>query len=239
MVCTAFICSISRAACGALSPIFQLHTSRSAVGIGENFTEGGKMRAIISLAGCLSLICMAGGCSSATDAWPLAREQSVAWNVDPGIPRAVRAPTSHVLLGHLTGRGTATFTLQADPRDSRHLVWVMTDDHGGELQDDSGKVVAHHDTSHWAFEDGQHLNSEIIATVQRPNHVPWTLSKASGREGGGTFASSQYVQQIHTIGAPRSASHDVGATAEASYTADYYFYGAQAAQTRVNRGASY
>jgi hypothetical protein len=212
-------------------------------------TEGGKMRTLVSLSSCLSLVILAAGCSSATDAWPLAGEQSVAWNVDPVIPRAVRPPTGHILLGHLTGRGTATFTLQVDPRDPNRLVWVMTDDHGGELLDDGGKVVAHRDSSHWSFEDGQHLNSEVISSVARPNHVPWTLSKANGREGGGMFASAQYVQQIHTIGAPKSGGRDLtaatqataaaGATADASYTADYYFYGAQAAQTRINRGASY
>jgi hypothetical protein len=197
------------------------------------------MRSVISLA-CLSLIGLSGGCTSATDGWPLGKNQSVAWNVDPVIPRAVRAPTGHVLLGHLTGRGTATFTLQADPRDANRLIWVMTDDHGGELLDDTGNVVAHRDGTHWAAENGQRLTTEPVASVSRPGHVPWVLYRTSGAESGGLFGGTQFVEQIHTIGGPRrSTSQEAGAQMQAEYTADYYFYGPIAAQTRLERGANY
>jgi hypothetical protein len=199
------------------------------------------MRSIISLA-CLSLIALSTGCTSATDGWPLAKYQSVAWNVDRGIPRAVRAPTGHVLLGHLTGRGTATFTLQADPRDPNRLIWVMTDDHGGELFDDEGHVVAHRDATHWSGENGLRLTTEPLASVARPGHVPWMLSKTTGgsESGGSVLGSAQFVQQTHTIGGPRRlAGQEAGAQAQADYTADYYFYGAMAPQTRIERGADY
>ena len=197
------------------------------------------MRSLISLA-CLSLIGLLAGCASQTDVWPIAKSQSVAWNVDPVIPGAVRGPTGHVLLGHLTGVGTATFTLQADANDANRLIWVMTDDHGGELVDDAGHVAAHTDGTHWVSEGGQRLTAEPIATVSRPGRVPWVLYRASGAEGSGMFGEAQFVQQIHTIGGPRrAAGQEAGAQVKVQYTADYYFYGPIAPQTRINRGADY
>ena len=193
----------------------------------------------ISWALCLPFIALLAGCST-TDVWPVATYQSVAWNVDPVIPDAVRAPTGHVLLGHLIGRGTATFALQPDPSNDNRLVWVMTEDQGGDLIDEAGKVIAHRDGTHWVGNDGTRVTTEQLAGVKLAGRVPWTLSRATGGQGGGLLGSAEFVQQIHTVGGPpKSAPIEAGAKVQAQYSADYYFYGAVAAQTRVNRGVSY
>lgn len=191
------------------------------------------------------------GCAT-TDAWPVATSQSVAWNADPAIPAAVRPPEGHVLLGHLVGRGTATFTLQHDPNDAARQTWVLTDDRGGELTDDDGRVVAHHDGHHFVADDGARLTAEPLArAVTSPNRLPWTLSRATAHEGTGLFARTLFVQQLHTLGSPppvppatataatAATASTTGSQTQVEYSADYYFYGHLAPQTRRNRGAHY
>ncbi|HXE53886.1 MAG TPA: DUF3455 domain-containing protein [Tepidisphaeraceae bacterium] len=184
---------------------------------------------------------MAAGCST-TDVWPLARNQSVAYNVDASIPDTVRAPRGHILLGHVTGRGVATFTLQADPRDPDRVAWVVTNDEGGDLFDEGGHVIGHRSGDTWAGNNGSQLSAQPVAHVHQRGRLPLALYQATGHEGRGLLAEAQFVQRVHTVGGPPVAAirhADVGTSIRAEYAADYYFYGGIPAQNRVERGASY
>ena len=181
------------------------------------------------------------GCST-TDVWPVARSQSVAWNVDPSIPDSVSAPKGHVLLGHVTSRGVATFTLQADSRDPDRVTWVVSNDEGGDLFDEEGHVIGHRSGDTWAGNNGSQLSAQPVAHVHQRGRVPLALYQATGHEGRGLLAEAQFVQRVHTVGGPPAAvlrNADVGTSIRAEYAADYYFYGAIPAQNRVERGASY
>lgn len=178
-----------------------------------------------------------GGCST-TDAWPLARNQSVAWNVDPKIPPQARVPQGHRLLGHAIGRGTGVYTLQADPADPDHRMWVQTGDEGGDLFDDLGNGIGHEGGNSWSTNNGNQVTGDAVARVPQHNGTQWALYRATSQQGTGVVGSSDYILQVHTVGGPSkpSANDQVGAQVRAQYSADYYFYGPVVPQTRVERG---
>lgn len=180
------------------------------------------------------------GCST-TDNPLITRPQSVAWNVNPKIPSAVRPPEGHVLLGHVVGRGVATFTLEADPNDINRNVWVLTGDEGGDLLDEDGHVVGHREANSWAMRDGGQVSAEPIARIPERNRAPITLYQSVSHEGGGLMGSAEFIQQLHNVGGPPVAADRgiAGNQFRAEYSADYYFYGAVAPQTRANRGGAY
>lgn len=186
----------------------------------------------------LSLTCfglLAAGCAT-TDSCLISAPQSNAWNVDARIPAIIRPPGGHVLLGHVIGRGVETFTLQADPNNPSHTAWVPTRDEGGDLLDEDGNVVGHHESNSWAMRDGGQVSADPIATVPQSNGSSWMLLQAASHEGGGLMGSAEFVQQLHIVGGPPIAlAHvaTVGTQFRAEYSADYYFYGAVAPQTRV------
>ena len=188
-----------------------------------------KMLEVLSLA-CLGLAAV--GCST-TDNPLISKPQSTAWNVDARVPSIVRAPAGHVLLGHVVGRGVETFTMQADPYDPDRAYWVPTRDEGGDLMDEDGHVVGHHEGNSWAMRDGGQVSADPVAAVPRRNGTSWVLYQSASHEGGGLMGSARYVQQVHTIGGPpASLVHAaVGTEYRAEYSADYYFYGSIAPQT--------
>ena len=176
------------------------------------------------------------GCST-TDGWPLGTPQSIAYNVNPAIPIAVRPPAGHVLLGHASGSGVETWSLQADPENPHRRIWVATSDEGGDLLDDTGHVIGHHSAGNsWSLNDGTNINGNIVGQVPHHNHAPWLLVRTSRSDGRG-LGAARYVQQLHTVGGPHASTQgDVGTQVRAAYAADYYFYGPAAAQSHVNRG---
>lgn len=178
---------------------------------------------------------ISGGCSTTSNGL-ITRPQSVAWNVDPAIPDAIRAPKGHVLLGHAIGRGIATFTSQASPTDPNRAIWVVTHDEGGDLLDDSGHLVGRRDGNNWAINDGSQLTSQPLAQVPMRRTAPWKLMSTTSHSGDGLLSHSEFIEQLHPVGGPAAAAHnDLGTQVRAEYSADYYFYGAVAPQTRTDR----
>jgi hypothetical protein len=176
----------------------------------------------------------AAGCST-TDNCLIGRPQSTAWNAQAQVPAVVRAPAGHVLLGHVIGRGVETFTLRPADNDPDRLVWMPTKDEGGDLLDEEGNVIGHHEGNSWAIRDGGQVAADPIATVPQPNGSSWVLFQAVSHEGGGLMGSAEFVEQRHTVGGPPAALSRgaVGTQFRAEYSADYYFFGAVAPQTRV------
>jgi hypothetical protein len=173
------------------------------------------------------------GCST-TDNPLISRPQSAAWNVDARVPAVVRAPAGHVLLGHVIGRGVETFTLQSDPNEPGRSIWMPTGDEGGDLLDDEGNVIGHHERNSWAMRDGGQVAADPIAAVPQPNGLSCVLLQSASHEGGGLMGSAEFVEQLHTVGGPPKAlsGGTPGTQFRAEYSADYYFYGAVAPQTR-------
>jgi hypothetical protein len=178
---------------------------------------------------------VAGGCST-TSSGLITRPQSVAWNVDPAIPDAIRAPKGHVLLGHAVGRGVATFTSEVSPTDPNHAIWVVTHDEGGDLLDDWGHRIGHHEGNNWSIEGGSGLTSASIAQVPMRRTAPWKLMATTSHSGNGHLSHAEFIEQLHTFGGPAAtARNELGTQVRAEYSADYYFYGAVAPQTRTDR----
>ena len=196
-------------------------------------------RVILAFASCcgLSVLC---GCST-TDSYFLTKPQSIAWNVDPSVPQAVRTPPGHVLLGHAIGRGLETFTMQPDPANPARNVWTPTLDEGGDLLDDDGQIIGHHEGTSWAMHDGGQVSADLIALVPQTNRPGIALYQAISHEGGGLMGSAEFIEQRHPVGGPPMALNNspAGSKFRAEYSIDYYFYGSTAPQTRSNRGGAY
>lgn len=191
------------------------------------------MKAVQILA-CVVLGLVIAGCSTTNDP-VISTPQSNAWNVDFRNPSVVRAPDGHVLLGHVVGRGVETYTRQPDPEHPDRLIWVATADEGGDLLDEEGHVIGHHEGNSWAMRDGGQVSAHPIAGVPQHNAKPVELLEAVSHEGGGLMGSAQFVEQVHTVGGPPAVAHgEAGSQYRAEYSADYYFYGPVASQTRTD-----
>ncbi|HSU69400.1 MAG TPA: DUF3455 domain-containing protein [Tepidisphaeraceae bacterium] len=194
-----------------------------------------------SIAPALLLLALTFGCS-ATDNPLITTPQSVASNVNFALPASVRAPEGHVLLGHVTGRGVATFTLQSTTTETgTGNVWVLTGDEGGDLLDENNALVGHHEGNSWAIREGGQVTGEPIQNIYLPGRAPMTLFQAVSHEGGGLTGSAAFIERVHNVGGPPAALRDAapGTQFRAEYSADYYFYGSVAPQTRANRGGAY
>ena len=129
---------------------------------------------------------LVGGCST-TNAWPVARNQAVAWNVDGAIPPQLRVPQGHRLLGYVVGRGTGTYTLQADPTEPDGRIWVQTANEGGELFDDVGDAIGHHGDNTWSTNNGNQVTGQPVAAVRQNNGTQWALYRATSNQGKGAW----------------------------------------------------
>lgn len=121
-------------------------------------------------------------------------------------------------------------------------MWVVSDDEGGDLMDDGNRVIGRHSGRTWTLRNDGQVTAEPVGHIPLRGHLPWALLAATGHEGRGMLAQTEFVQQIHTVGGPpaQALRHaDPGTSIRAEYSADYYFYGPVAAQTRVERGANF
>jgi hypothetical protein len=121
------------------------------------------------------------------------------------------------------------------------MVWATTNDEGGDLLDDDGHEIGHHERNSWAMRDGGQVSAERISQIPQTNSPPIALFEAVSHEGGGLMGSAEFIEQRHALGGPPIAldSGALGATFRAEYSIDYYFYGSIAPQTRANRGGAY
>ena len=173
-----------------------------------------------------------GGCST-TDAWPLAQEPVVAWNVDPKIPPQARVPQGHRLLGHAIGRGTGVYTLQADPANPDHRMWVQTGDEGGDLFDDLGNGTGHEGGSNWSTNNGNQVTGDAVARVPQHNGTQWAYCAPPRSRAADVSAapitSSRCTPSVGRRNPQRATRR--GPRIRAQYSADYYFYGPLVPQT--------
>jgi hypothetical protein len=94
-----------------------------------------------------------------------------------------------------------------------------------------GEVATHYAGPTWESNSGSKVVGMRLAGVTvDASAIPWLLLKAKTTEGPGIFERTTYVQRINTVGgiAPSTAGDSVGQVARVPYTAEYYFYRAQA-----------
>ena len=175
------------------------------------------------------------GCST-TDGWPLRAPQSVAWNVDPTIPTAARAPAGHILLGHVIGKGVQIYTCQADTSGGH--AWVHSGAEADLIDEDGNVIGRHYAGPTWEFNHGGKVTAQRLVAVPQTKAPPWLLLGATDNSGSGTLGRTRYIQRVHTAGGLPPAicnASDTGKEIRVAYTADYYFYGPLAAPTRIDR----
>ncbi len=102
------------------------------------------------------------------------------------------------------------------------------------LYDEKGKQVATHFAGPtWQAQDGSRVIGAVEASVMvAPDAIPWlrlrAASTVTGPKGGDRLAPTTFIQRVNTTGGLKPTSGciagTVGAAANISYTADYYFY---------------
>jgi hypothetical protein len=189
-------------------------------------------RLLVAVAGALSL------------AAPLFTHAAGASTVSPpNVPSNLQVPNGNMPfeVGHAVGVQIYSCQAQSDGT----FAWTFVAP-SATLFNDKGSQIATHFLSNdpsgtprptWQANDGSKVWGKRIASSADPNFVapgaiPWLLLQAAATalspDRSDRFASTTYIQRVHTAGgvAPTSvcdASH-VGATANQNYTADYYFY---------------
>jgi len=70
----------------------------------------------------------------------------------------------------------------------------------------------------------------LASATADPNAIPWLLLKAKSTDGPGIFAEVTYIQRVNTVGgkAPTAPGDYLGEEVRVPYTAEYFFYRADA-----------
>jgi FtsP/CotA-like multicopper oxidase with cupredoxin domain len=168
-----------------------------------------------------------------TAAWPLA-QVAQAGPDEPPVPSQIQVPDGNkvFLVGHAVG--VQIYTCNATASGYR---WDFVAPRA-DLYGDNGKLIAtHFGGPTWRARDGSNVvaRREDGVTVDA-TAIPWLLLSAvstSAGPDGDRLAGTTFIQRIATSGglAPPAAdcnAETAGTVNEVSYTADYYFWKAQA-----------
>jgi hypothetical protein len=94
-----------------------------------------------------------------------------------------------------------------------------------------GEVGTHYAGPTWESNSGSKVRgTRIHDCTPDANSIPWLLLQAAATNGPGIFHRVTYIQRVNTVGgvAPGSPGTVVGEERQVPYTAEYYFYRAQA-----------
>jgi hypothetical protein len=159
----------------------------------------------------------------------------------PTVPANLQVPAGNeaFLVGH--ARGTQNYACQLNTTSGTY-VWTFVAP-SATLYDDAGNQIAtHYAGPTWQANDGSTVVGKKLQSADSPLGktvaIPWlllsALSTTTGPDGGNTLTDTTYIQRVNTTGGVAPASGcdatTVGATADVSYTADYYFYVAENSQ---------
>jgi hypothetical protein len=149
----------------------------------------------------------------------------------PPAPLPVRVPADQQLLRQLHAKGVQVYQCQPAKNDASKWEWSFKQPEAI-LSTSMGKVVGkHYAGPTWEANDGSKVWGELIAGSDspKPNSIPWLLLRAKATSGNGMFTGVKYIQRLNTVGgkAPAIAclKEQGGQELQASYTADYLFYG--------------
>jgi uncharacterized protein (TIGR03118 family) len=94
-----------------------------------------------------------------------------------------------------------------------------------------GVVAAHYAGPTWESKSGSTVvGTRLASATADPDAIPWLLLKAKSTDGHGIFAKVTYIQRVNTVGgtAPTAPGEFVGDVVRVPYTAEYFFYRADA-----------
>jgi Protein of unknown function (DUF3455) len=151
----------------------------------------------------------------------------------PTAPGPVRAPPDQQLLRELHATGVQIYQCQPAKNDASQWEWAFKGPEARLATTMGSTIGKHYAGPTWEANDGSRVTGEVIARSDssKPNSIPLLLLRAKATSGNGIFTGVNYIQRLNTVGgnAPTVAcrKEQMGQELRASYTADYYFYGAK------------
>jgi hypothetical protein len=147
-------------------------------------------------------------------------------NRAPDVPTVLEVPDGNKVHFHAYAVGVQIYTWSAATSK-----WVFKAPQAV-LYDSDGNVVGIHFAGPtWESNSGSEVvGHRIAAATVDPTAIPWLLLSAASTSGNGIFADTTYVQRVDTAGglAPSTPGTTDGQEADVPYTAQYFFYRADA-----------
>jgi hypothetical protein len=151
----------------------------------------------------------------------------------PPAPGPLRVPADQSLIKQLHATGVQIYECQPSKNDPAQFEWTFKGPEANLTTQGGRNVGKHYAGPTWEANDGSRVVGEVIGNSPspKPNSIPWLLLRAKATAGNGLFTHVQFIQRLNTAGgsvpAPGCRREQAGQQLRASYTADYFFYGAK------------
>ena len=151
----------------------------------------------------------------------------------PATPVQLHVPTGGSLIKKFHATGVQIYECAPAKSDPAQFEWAFRGPEAKLLTSTGGAAGKHYAGPTWESNDGSAVVGEVIGSSPSPQAgaIPWLLLRAKGTAGKGVFTHVSYIQRLNTVGgsapAPACRKEQAGQQLRASYSADYFFYGAK------------
>ena len=152
-----------------------------------------------------------------------------------GVPAALKPPAGQTLFLETQAKGVQIYDCAPKAAQSGSFEWVFRAPEATLFDAQGQRIGTHYAGPTWESVDGSRVVGELQARDPGadPTAIPWLLLGAKSTSGKGTFALTQAVQRLATVGgvAPSSpcTAETAGQVARVPYTATYRFFRSEGA----------
>jgi hypothetical protein len=146
----------------------------------------------------------------------------------------LHVPAGELLIKRFHATGVQIYECAPAKNDAGRFEWAFKGPEARLLTATGGNAGKHYAGPTWESKDGSAVVGEVIGSSPSPQagSVAWLLLRARGTAGQGIFTHVHFIQRLNTVGgsvpsATTCRKEQSGEQLRASYSADYYFYGAK------------
>jgi Protein of unknown function (DUF3455) len=151
----------------------------------------------------------------------------------PATPVQLHVPAGESLIKQFHATGVQIYECAPAKNDPSQFEWAFRGPEAKLLTPRGGSAGKHYAGPTWESNDGSAVVGEVIASSPspQPGSIAWLLLRAKGTAGNGVFTHVHFIQRLNTVGGSAPAAicrkEQAGQQLRASYSADYFFYGAK------------
>ena len=151
----------------------------------------------------------------------------------PATPVQLHVPAGESLIKRLHATGVQIYECAPAKNDSSQFEWAFRGPEAKLFNTTGGGAGKHYAGPTWESNDGSAVVGEVVASSPSPQSgsIAWLLLRAKGTAGNGVFSHVRFIQRLNTVGGsapgPACRKEQSGQQLRASYSADYFFYGAK------------
>jgi hypothetical protein len=151
----------------------------------------------------------------------------------PPTPVQLHVPAGESLIKQFHATGVQIYECAPAKSDPSQFEWAFRGPEARLLTSRGGNAGKHYAGPTWESNDGSAVVGEVIGSSPSPQagSIAWLLLRAKGTAGKGVFTKVHFIQRLNTVGGSAPAGgcrkEQAGQQLRASYSADYFFYGAK------------